>query len=57
MSVQQRLDTAEGSKIQLEQDNIALYSKIRYLQSIAGTGPQTSGKGQVRLSVDTSVYV
>ena len=48
ITVQQRLDVAEGCKTQLEQDNIALYSKIRYLQSIAGTGPQSTGKGQVR---------
>ena len=43
--VQNQLNTAESSRSQLEQDNIALYSKIRYLQSLSGTGTQGSGQG------------
>ena len=43
--MQNQLNTAESSRSQLEQDNIALYSKIRYLQSLSGTGTQGSGQG------------
>jgi homeobox protein cut-like len=42
LSVQQRLSHAETSKTQLEQDNLALYAKIRYLQSVGGTGTGAS---------------
>jgi hypothetical protein len=46
MGVQQRLDAAESSKLKLEQDNLALYTKMRYLQSVAN-GTAGTGKGQV----------
>lgn len=34
--VQQQLDTANNTKAQLETDNLALYSKIRFLQTYSG---------------------
>ena len=46
MGVQQRLDAAESSKLKLEHDNLALYTKMRYLQSVAN-GTAGTGKGQV----------
>ena len=45
LSVQQRLSHSETSKAQLEQDNLALYAKIRYLQSVAGTGGPSCSSG------------
>lgn len=38
------LETAQAAKQRLEADNLALYSKIRYLQSYGGSSG-TSGSG------------
>lgn len=38
------LETAQAAKQRLETDNLALYSKIRYLQSYGGSGG-ASGTG------------
>ena len=46
VTVQNKLTMAENSKAQLERDNLALYAKIRYLQSITDN---SSTHGKVRL--------
>jgi CASP C terminal len=38
LALQQRLNTTEAAKLQLEQDNVALFAKIRYLQSVGPGG-------------------
>ena len=55
MGVQHKLDSAESSKLKLEQDNLALYTKMRYLQSVAN-GTAGTGKGQVILVAKTFIF-
>lgn len=46
MELQQQLKAAQESKVQVEADNLALYGKIRYLQSYGGNNQKISGQSQ-----------
>lgn len=45
LNLQQQLDQEVAAKQQLEQDNVALYRKVKFLQSYHGSGSSSSGGG------------
>lgn len=48
------LETAQAAKQRLETDNLALYSKIRYLQSYGGSGGANGTGGPMYKSPQVS---